>query len=219
MKPEARQVNQFRIHVKQVLALLLTFFTYGCGAESTPRTPIYIAPVWYDSAAHRAVTTRCVWVGDGDTLKTSDEETVRLLGINAPEVAHPARGKPVGEPFGEAARDRLADLVKGETIVLVIPAGRERDAYGRILALVFSGDSPVRGRPSVNEALVREGMAHVFIMENSGFLNTAAWVAVQRKSQHNRLGIWSRAPAELPELATDTRNEAIASIQEWAQAH
>lgn len=213
MTREALQVSRNSSLVKQVSLLLFFFFAYGCGGAP----PTHTAPTWYYSAPYRAVTTRCVWVGDGDTLKTADGEMVRLVGINAPEIPHPAQGKPVGEAFGEAARDRLDDLVKGETITLVIPMGRERDAYGRVLALVFPGDSPIQGRASANEVLVRDGLAHVFIMENGGFLIVEAWVAAQGGAQRSELGVWSLPPNELPELATDTRNEAIGSIREWAR--
>lgn len=217
MTLNSSQANRFMSLVKTVCLLLFTFYIYGCGHEAISHHTIYSGPNWSDTVPVRIISTRCVWVGDGDTLKTADGDDVRLLGINAPEIAHPSRGKLIGERFGEAARDRLAALTMGVSVTLVVPVGRERDAYGRLLALVFVGDSPVRGRESVNEELVRAGMAHVFIMENGGFLNTSAWAAVQREAQGRKLGIWGLVPDQLPALASDTRNEALGAIEEWVR--
>lgn len=81
------------------------------------------------------------YVHDGDTLRLTDGRRVRLLGIDAPELArngHPA------QPFGIAARDYLRDLVKqhGNRVSLVFDTVK-KDRYHRTLAYLFfdNGDS------------------------------------------------------------------------------
>jgi endonuclease YncB( thermonuclease family) len=47
-------------------------------------------------------------VVDGDTLRLEDGRSVRLIGLNAPELGRKGRA---AEPFAEAARRRLRELV------------------------------------------------------------------------------------------------------------
>lgn len=77
---------------------------------------------------------------DGDTLRVGPDR-VRLRGINTPEL---------GEPGGEAARERLAELLQ-QGPIRIVPYGQ--DVYGRTIADVF-----VNGR-NVAEVLRQEGHA------------------------------------------------------------
>ena len=68
-------------------------------------------------------------VVDGDTIRldlSGSQETVRLVGINAPER---------GECLAQEAGRRLNDLVAGQEIELV-PDRSDRDRYGRLLRYV-----------------------------------------------------------------------------------
>jgi endonuclease YncB( thermonuclease family) len=73
-------------------------------------------------------------VSDGDTLKLQDGRSVRVLGINAPEIVH---GNRPGQPLGResrAAAQAFIDASKGK-----VRLGFERethDHYGRFLAHV-----------------------------------------------------------------------------------
>lgn len=104
-------------------------------------------------AGERVAVARVI---DGDTLKLVDGRTVRLIGINTPELGH---GRRPDEPLARAARDRLAELIGlpdggGATEVMLHPGEEPRDRHGRILAHVHrDGRSPER-------ELVREGLAH-----------------------------------------------------------
>ncbi len=56
-------------------------------------------------------------VVDGDTIKikgASGEMTVRLVGIDAPEVSHKKREP--GQPFSQQATKHLAGLVLNKTV-------------------------------------------------------------------------------------------------------
>jgi micrococcal nuclease len=84
---------------------------------------------------------------DGDTVLLASGERVRLLGIDTPE--HDA-------PLFEEARRACAGLVNGRRIRLAVSPIDARDGYGRLLALVYTGDL------LVNEALVARGLARIY---------------------------------------------------------
>ncbi|MEJ7891660.1 MAG: thermonuclease family protein [Solirubrobacteraceae bacterium] len=94
---------------------------------------------------------------DGDTLVVRVEggsETVRLLGIDTPEVSPAECGH-------EAATRALTSLVEGRRVRLVTDGTQdERDRYGRLLAYVET-----RSGTDVGEAVVRRGWAAVYVFD------------------------------------------------------
>ena len=79
-------------------------------------------------------------VVDGDTLRVEDLGgrelgRVRLLGIDAPEVAHPPTP---AECYSTEATEQLEQLAPvGSTVVLTTNTGQpDRDRYGRLLRYV-----------------------------------------------------------------------------------
>ncbi len=87
---------------------------------------------------------------DGDTIKLSNGQVVRYIGIDTPETNHPRKGK---ECFGEEAKLANKKLVEGKKVRLEKDIS-ETDRYGRLLRYVF-----VDGL-FVNEYLVKQGYAH-----------------------------------------------------------
>lgn len=76
-------------------------------------------------------------VTDGDTLRCGDER-VRLLGIDAPELAgHCRQGRQCAPGDGEASKRSLEQLV-GTREIRVRRFGTDR--YGRTLAIAWAGD-------------------------------------------------------------------------------
>jgi endonuclease YncB( thermonuclease family) len=87
-----------------------------------------------------------VGVVDGDTIKVDlDGETykVRYIGMDTPEK---------GRPFFEEATAKNAEMVDGQTVLLVKDVS-ETDRYDRLLRYVFVGDT------FVNFELVNQGYA------------------------------------------------------------
>lgn len=89
-----------------------------------------------------------VWDGDSSTTR------VRLWGIDSPELAAPGRGRPVADPWAEAARDRVQALVEGRRVYLELEPSRVRGRHGRVLAFVRMPDGEW-----LNERLLVEGLA------------------------------------------------------------
>ena len=88
----------------------------------------------------RLLSTLQISAVDGDTIRAGPDR-IRLRGIDTPELS---------EPEGEAAKQRLAELLRNG-IVRIVPRGR--DVYDRLIADVF-----VDGK-NVAEIMRREGFA------------------------------------------------------------
>jgi micrococcal nuclease len=94
-------------------------------------------------------------VVDGDTIKVSTGETLRLIGIDTPETRDPR--KPV-QCFGREASARAHALLDGAHVrVEHDPTQGERDRYGRTLAYVWLPDGRL-----YNETIIAEGYAHEY---------------------------------------------------------
>ena len=123
---------------------------------------------------------RVTRVFDGDTVRLEGGESVRLIGINTPEVAH--RNRPT-DPGGEAARDYLRQLIKGELVRLEYGAER-RDRYGRLLAHLFTQEGE-----NINALLLSGGYAHAVIkLPNIRLLQQ--YFAAEKGAIAAGLGIW-----------------------------
>jgi micrococcal nuclease len=80
-------------------------------------------------------------VVDGDTIRVelpTGAETVRIIGIDTPEVVHPSQPEAC---FGAEATAYAKKALDGETVTLETdPTQDERDKYDRLLAHVYVGD-------------------------------------------------------------------------------
>ncbi|MEZ6130087.1 MAG: thermonuclease family protein [Planctomycetaceae bacterium] len=118
---------------------------------------------------------------DGDTLETATGERVRLLGVDAPEIAH--HDQP-GEPFGAESRAWLSRQIQSRTVTLTI-GPEATDHYGRTLAWVTLPDGTL-----VNEQLLQTG--HARLLDRFGL--PAHMEPILRKAQATaqaqRAGMW-----------------------------
>lgn len=129
------------------------------------------------------------FVADGDTLVLADGRTVRLAGIDSPELGQD--GAP-DQYFAARARARLEALTRGQALALE-PGPRGRDRFGRVLAVVRLDDGT-----SLNEAMVREGLAFVYTFADDPPGLTRALLAAQAEAMDAGRGFWPRVLA-LPE--------------------
>ncbi len=126
-----------------------------------------------------AGTSRVAGVVDGDTLVLAGGETVRLLGIDAPEVHHPEL--PV-QRFGQEAAEFLRRLAEGRECRLEYEPGETRDGYGRLLAWVY-----VDGK-MLNAEMVRRGYAYVY--HRYPFRCRREFLLLEQEARQNRWGLW-----------------------------
>lgn len=111
-------------------------------------------------------TAEVVRVVDGDTLVVnagSHEETVRLIGIDSPESAHPDESRNCEE--GRAASEHMKSLVLPGEAVYMTSDVSETDRYGRLLRYVWldePSDEPSEAeaeRKMLNVRLIVDGYA------------------------------------------------------------
>ena len=104
-----------------------------------------------------AATVEVVRVLDGDTLsveRDGAEERVRILGIDAPEVARDGRR---GERCADEATALTEELTSGADVVIVAdPSQPETDRYDRTLVYVEADGRDVSGE------LLSAGLAEVY---------------------------------------------------------
>ena len=128
--------------------------------------------------AHGRVAT----VADGDTLRLSDGQRVRLVQIDAPE-----RGQ---ECFGDQARAALLRLVPPGTQIELErePGLDDHDRFGRLLRTVR-----LHGR-NVNLALVVEGAAAPYFYRGDRGRGAAALLQAAERARKGRRGLWGSCP-------------------------
>jgi micrococcal nuclease len=119
---------------------------------------------------------------DGDTIFVKHKGKVRLLGINAPEIAHRDRR---AEPLGDVAHQRLQQLLQGKQVYLEFDQQR-RDKYQRLLAHITLEDGT-----NINEILLREGLARALFLQPN-MLHLQDYYRVEAEAMAARHGIWSR---------------------------
>lgn len=153
---------------------VFAFLSIQAMADPTCRAPAGLATVQVRN------------VVDGDTVKLQDGRSVRLIGLNAPELAHGGRSE---EPFAVAARQRLQALVEASNGRLLLQPGREpKDKYGRTLAHLYAADGS-----NLEAQLLRDGLAlQIAIAPNTDL------VVCQQQAEHQAReagrGVWRRSP-------------------------
>lgn len=116
-------------------------------------------------------------VVDGDTLAIGGR-TVRLVGLDAPEVAQSCGREAARYPCGERAREALRALAHGGDVACRV---KGRDRYGRALARCTKDGS------DMGAELVRGGLA----------VGYGAYAAEEREARRSGAGLWA-GPFERP---------------------
>lgn len=128
------------------------------------------------SAIAGTIEGKIVNVADGDTvtiLSDSREQIkVRLYGVDCPEKR---------QPFGNRAKEFTTRALAGQR-VRVEEHGRDR--YGRTVGIVQE-----EGRESINEALLRAGLAWVF-PQYCKIPKCRQWRQLEENARTNRKGLW-----------------------------
>jgi micrococcal nuclease len=127
---------------------------------------------------------RVTRVVDGDTLHVQvdgRDETVRLLGIDTPELHKPATPVECGAREASRAMEKLAD---GRKVTLTTdPTQDERDRYGRLLAYAVT-----TGGTDLGEAILRRGWAEVALFDGP-FERLAQYRVAAANARHADRGV------------------------------
>ena len=118
-------------------------------------------------------TISSVEIIDGDTFRLETGDTVRLIGIDAPELS---------QPGGEVSREYLAHLILGKPITLE-KGSEDRDNYNRLLRFVYVGNL------CINEEMIRQGYAEArYLSEN---LTREYYLQLEIQAEAAKAGLWS----------------------------
>jgi micrococcal nuclease len=169
----------------------------SANAGQTPTTTSSTKP--RKKKAGRLVAVADVF--DGDTIALADGRRVRLVQIDAPEVAG-------GECFADEATGALASLLpRGIRVRLEADPRLDReDRYGRLLRYVF------KRRTNVNVALVRQGAASVWFYQGDRGRYADTLLAAARRARAERRGLWHACPGTRldPYAAVETNSAQAA---------
>jgi endonuclease YncB( thermonuclease family) len=141
---------------------------------------VLLAAVLAGPAAASEFKGRVVGITDGDTITVLHDhraETVRLVGVDAPEKR---------QPYGDRARRFTADLAFDRTVT-VLTTGRDRN--GRLLGEVVLPD----GR-SLNQELVRAGYAWWF----RRYSRDVTLARLESEAREGRRGLWAAEAPQAP---------------------
>jgi micrococcal nuclease len=162
-----------------VMAALLA----GCGTM-VPATSV--APHAGLSPEGPIQEARLLAVSDGDTIRVQIggvEYRVRYIGIDAPELGDDP------EPFGQAARQANADLLREGAIVLEKDVS-ETDRFGRLLRHVWVRDGSAW--LLVNLELVRQGMARAGSYPPDVRYTDSLYRPAEREAREAERGLWGQ---------------------------
>jgi micrococcal nuclease len=169
------------------LAVCGLALTCGCGGQIAGDVADSTSTGADGTAANAAVES----IVDGDTIDVAiggRSERVRLIGIDTPEIAHPASGgraANAAECFGEEAAGFTEQLLPVGTPVRLARDVVARDDYGRLLAYVFRASDGVL----INYELARQGYAQpLTIAPNTRFASRI--LDATRQAESDEAGLW-----------------------------
>ncbi len=123
-----------------------------------------------------------VRVVDGDSVTLAGKRKVRLIGINAPELA---RYPEKAEPYALVAKQYLKTQLAANKKVYLKFGQQQKDRYGRLLAHLFLGD----GR-NLNAMLVRKGLASAIVVPpNTALMD--CYFRLEQQARKKAKYIWS----------------------------
>jgi micrococcal nuclease len=145
------------------------------------------------------------FVYDGDTLRvrleTGENRRVRLIGVDAPESDDPREEVRL---LAFLAKRFVSFRLNGKSVILSFD--RERwDAYGRLLAYVWTGDDSL-----FNEVLIAEGYAFALLRFPFNPLLMKRFAEAERSARSSGLGLWRAGP--FPEVEPAAVETAIGRV-------
>jgi endonuclease YncB( thermonuclease family) len=142
----------------------------GCGGSSNEAS----------TTSPKPQTATVSWVVDGDTIRLTNGQRVRLVQIDSPELQ-------LRECYGARARSELEELLpRGRRVRLELDAKLDQvDEHGRQLAYVFAGST------NLNVEQVRRGAARLFFYRGRRGRYADRLRQAAREARSAGRGLWS----------------------------
>jgi len=178
------------------LALLLAACCPPGSGDSCREIPI-VVNAWCDNARESKVLE----IVDGDTLTMEDGESVRILGIDAPEKYYEGHSECSSDEsatccYGEEAGAELESIAPPGTTVRMEFDLECKGVYERTLAYLFVvNEEGEEGEEElfINQWLIEEGFARVYssdVGQAREIRYYSRFQEAQSRSQANQKGLW-----------------------------
>ncbi|MCL5069462.1 MAG: thermonuclease family protein [Actinobacteria bacterium] len=154
----------------------VVFFLSGCG--------LYYSDIEDTGITKPILEYNVIEVIDGDTFVLSNNEHVRLIGINTPESER---------YFYEEAKEVLKLLVLNKNVRLEKDV-EDKDAYGRLLRYVYLGNL------FINLEMVKRGFANVFTFPPN-IKYTDKFIEAEREARKKEIGLWEKSNSSNIEIS------------------
>jgi len=152
---------------------------------------------------------KVVKVVDGDTIKIEyegGEESVRLIGIDTPEVSDSV------ECFGEEASEKMKELVDGKSVNIMFDSSQGyKDKYGRLLLYIWVDKS------FINKKMIADGYAYEYTY-STPYIYQTEFKSAQKSAQEDEKGLWGDVCAcEKEEISRKCSSckKATVTYQRW----
>jgi micrococcal nuclease len=132
------------------------------------------------------------WIDDGDTIEVRDIGTVRLLGIDTPEMQASPRDDFYTQSFGlrpshlrtiaRQAKRYLISKVKGRYVKLEL-GSPQKDKYDRYLAYVYLENGEM-----LNRILIEQGYASTY--RRYSFEYKKDFLKTEKAAKSSAIGLW-----------------------------
>jgi endonuclease YncB( thermonuclease family) len=129
------------------------------------------------------------YVYDGDTVRLSDGQRVRLIGIDTPEMGR--KGAP-DQPGALEAKRWLQQSTQGQRVYL-LPGAEPKDRYGRTLAHLYLDND------LVSERMLQRGLGFALAVGANTRLADCLFAA-EAEPRRAATGVWQRAPRAAAEI-------------------
>ncbi|KAF0226735.1 MAG: thermonuclease [Erysipelotrichaceae bacterium] len=168
---------------KQWLIIVLIMSLSACKVSNKPSFDADSIKITSASDQSKALLLKCT---DGDTahfLLAGNDEKVRFLSIDAPEIANDDHPNP--EPYGNQASDYTCNLLtKAKTIILQMdPYEDDRDQYDRLLAWIWVDGKLLQAK------LIEQGYAEVKYVKQPNLYSSQLY-QLQDLIKKEKIGIW-----------------------------
>jgi|GEM_PF-3336945 len=175
--------NYAKINIKEIIVSVVLLIILAIKLMDAQKDTRGVVP----HSDNNSFMLENIEVIDGDTIKarlgTGKRETIRIIGIDAPEKDGPYTEY---ECYGREASDALAEFLEqnqGEIYFTYDSTQSTHDGYDRILAHVFVGEV------LVSEYMAREGYV-VSYPYGKKSIYAKDIEQGEREAQNNKVGLW-----------------------------
>lgn len=143
------------------------------------------------SPAPQSAAYKVARVIDGDTMAveiSGKTETVRLIGVNAPESVDPRR---TVECFGKESSDKAKEILNNKSVKLEMDEAQEdRDKYGRLLRYVFLEDGT-----NFNKMMITGGFAYEYTYDLP-YKYQSEFKEAEKEAREAQKGLWAQGACD-----------------------